>query len=285
MLTTADYLRLPEVAPDAVIRYGADADAFVHLYRPAGAGPHPVAIVLHGGCWEAPYGLEPLGGLCRALAHEGIAAWSVEYRRIGGGGGWPATFGDVAAAADAVRTHAHAHALDPARAIALGHSAGGHLALWLATRASLPAGHALRGAAPLALRGVVGLAAIADLAAARREGICGGDVVAALLGGEPEAVPDRLALGSPAARLPLRVPHRHVVGANDPIVPPPHVRAFVDAARAAGDDARIDVLPHAGHFEPVLPHGAAWPAVRDAARELAGLRPRGGEWQAQRRGS
>jgi acetyl esterase/lipase len=194
-----------------------------------------------------------------------VAVWSLEYRRLGGGGGWPATLQDVAAGADALR--AVAAPLDLGRVLAAGHSAGGHLALWLAARPRLPRGSALWAADPLPVRGVLALAALADLPAAAERGLCG-TAVGELLGAPPEAAPERYAAASPAAMLPIGVPQRHLVGEGDPIVPPDYLAAYVAAARAAGDDARLMVLPGAGHFEPVAPATAAWPAVRAALHEL-----------------
>jgi acetyl esterase/lipase len=283
-LTVTDFLRLPAVKPDAVSRYGDGPDTFGHLHRPAGAGPHPVGIVLHGGCWQAPYDLRPMGSLCAALAREGIAAWSLEYRRLGGGGGWPATFLDVAAGADHLRALADAHALDLSRVVTLGHSAGGHLALWLAARHRLPAHAELATRDPLAVRGVVALAALGDLAEGLRLGLCG-EACGLVLGGAPEPPAGREAQGSPARLLPLGVPHRHIVGAEDTIVPPGYVRAFVESAARAGDDARVQVIADAGHFECASPATVMWPVVLAATRELLGAAEERGEWQAFRRGS
>lgn len=273
-LTVDDYLRLPFMPPGCELRYGPGGEAFGHLYLPADAGPHPVAVVLHGGCWQAEYGLRPLSSLCATLAREGIAAWNLEFRRVGNGGGWPETFEDVAAGADFLRTFASAHGLDLARVIALGHSAGGHLALWLAARHRLPPESALASHSPLPLRGVVSLAGIADLEAGFRQKLCG-DAIEALLGGSPKRIPCRYQQASPAALLPLGVPHRHIVGSEDTIVSPDHVRCFVDAAALAGDAAQLVVLARAGHFEPVVPTSLAWLAVLEAARSLVGFDERG----------
>jgi len=141
-----DYLKLPCVPPQHTYAYGPEASQFGHLYLPPGRGSRPVILVIHGGCWQAEYGLLPMSALCSALAGEGLAVWNLEYRRLGDGGGWPATFHDVAAGADFLRTIAASHELDLDRLVALGHSAGGHLALWLAGRHRLPAGSELASA-------------------------------------------------------------------------------------------------------------------------------------------
>ncbi|HMQ29286.1 MAG TPA: alpha/beta hydrolase [Chloroflexaceae bacterium] len=265
MLTTDDYMALPPGRPDLRAPYGDHPDQFGELYLPPGAGPHPPVVLVHGGCWRAQYGLAPLGPLCEALRAAGYAVWSLEYRRIGGGGGWPATFADVAAGADAL--HGLAAPLDLGRVVAAGHSAGGQLALWLAARPRLPRASALWAADPLPIRGVLALAALADLAAAAGRALCG-TAVPELLGGSPAERPERYAEASPAALLPLGLPHVHLVGAADPIVPPDYLAAFVAAARAAGDDASLTVLPAAGHFEVVAPAPPAWDELLAALRGL-----------------
>jgi acetyl esterase/lipase len=268
MLSVDDYLALPPAAPDARVPYGPGPDQFGELYLPAGPGPHPAVVLIHGGCWRAQYGLAPLGPMCEALRAEGLAVWSLEYRRLGGGGGWPATFADVAAGADALATLGAP--LDLGRVVAAGHSAGGHLALWLAARHRLPPHAALYASTPLPIAGVLALAALGDLAAAARQALCG-TAVPELLGGSPDERPERYAEGSPVALLPLGVPHRHLVGEHDVIVPPAYLRELVGAATAAGDDTTLEVLPGAAHFEVVAPAAHTWPAVRAAARALAGI--------------
>ncbi|GAB4435650.1 MAG: alpha/beta hydrolase [Chloroflexi bacterium OHK40] len=265
MITADEYRTWPTESPDARRAYGPHPDQFGELYLPAGDGPHPVLVLIHGGCWRARYGLEPLGRLCAAVRAEGVAVWSLEYRRIGGEGGWPVTLRDVAAGADALRTLDAP--LDLRRVVAGGHSAGGHLALWLAARPRLPRESPLWSPEPLELRGVLALAALADLEAAARRGLCG-TAVQELLGGEPEQLPERYVNASPTAWLPLGLPQRHLVGAADTIVPPDYLDAIVARARAAGDDARLEVLEGAGHFELVGPHTAAWPAIRSALLAL-----------------
>lgn len=271
MISTAEALALPQPAADHRIAYGPEPLQFGELRLPEGAGPFPVAIVLHGGCWLAAYDLGYVAGLAAELAKEGIATWSVEYRRVGDeGGGWPGTFLDIAAGADLLKTLAKRFPLDLGRVVAVGHSAGGHLALWLAGRHRLPAESTLAAGEPLALRGVLGLAPIADLADYAADEGCGA-AIPDLLGGAPAAVPERLRLASPIAMLPLGLPQRLLVGAADPIVPPAQVRAYAEAASHAGDEVTLVEIPAAGHFEAVVPGSSAWPAVRAAVRGLLGL--------------
>ncbi|HTZ36296.1 MAG TPA: alpha/beta hydrolase, partial [Stellaceae bacterium] len=140
--------------------YGAEASQFGELWLPqAPAGPAPVAVLLHGGCWRASYGLDLMQPLAADLRERGVAVWNIEYRRLGeSGGGYPGTFADVGAAFDALRGLAARYPIDLHRLAAIGHSAGGQLALWAAGRPRLPADSALKTPDPLAPGFVVTLA-------------------------------------------------------------------------------------------------------------------------------
>jgi len=269
LLTSQDLLALPQPPADHTIAYGPAPQQKAELRLPKGPGPHPVVVLVHGGCWETPWGFDHVRSLAAALTAEGYATWSLEYRRLGDpGGGWPGTFEDVGRGADHLREVARAHPLDLDRVVALGHSAGGQLALWLAARPRLPEGSPLRAAKPLPLRGVVSLAGITDLRAGATGGVCG-DAIPRLLGGPPQDHADRLGQSSPIELLPLGVPVRLVCGARDPIVPIDQARAYEAAAKRAGDTVSVEVVEGAGHFELVDPGSSAWPAVRDAVHGLS----------------
>lgn len=275
-MRAADVDSLPVRDPGRRIAYGTDSLHFAELRVPAGRGPFPVAIVVHGGCWYSPYAsLRNSAPLADALASAGVATWNVEYRRYDQpGGGWPGTLRDVADAADHLRRIAASASLDTNRIVAVGHSAGGHLALWLATRATLDAGSPLRTSAPpIALRGVVSVGGIADLREfyPRERATCGVGAVESLLGAVPDSVADRVRAASPSERLPLRVPSLHIAGDGDRISPAAVRDAFAAAARLAGDSAEVITLPDAGHFEPMAPATAAGRAVVEAVLRM--LRP------------
>ena len=214
------------------IPYAPGPHRFGELTLPAGP-PRGVVVVVHGGFWRHAYDLSLGRPLAADLAAAGLAAWNVEYRRVGGGGGWPATFDDVAAAVDALAGPVHEAAgggLPLDRVVALGHSAGGQLAAWLAARPGLPPD--APGAHPrVTLRGAVSQAGVLDLVDAAERGLGQGAVVD-LLGGPPDAVPDRYALASPIARVPIGVPVLGVHGTADDRVP---VRQTERFAAASGD--------------------------------------------------
>ena len=271
LMSASDVVDLPQPEPDHRLSYGEDPLQFGELRLPEGEGPFPVVIVIHGGCWLAEYDLGYMSALAEALTAAGVATWSIEYRRVGDeGGGWPGTFQDVADAADFLLEIALKHNLDLDQTAAVGHSAGGHLALWLAGRKWLDADDPLRGEGPLALNGVVALAGIPDLAAYAAPDGCG-SAVSGLLGGEPGEVVDRVQRASPIAMVPLGVTQALVVGEHDPIVPKTQADSFVDAARQMGDSVAVTTILGAGHFELVDPSHGGFEIIRDAV--LAAVEP------------
>lgn len=230
------------------------------LYLPSGPGPHPVVVLVHGGFWRAAYDRSLMVPLAVDLAARGYAAWNIEYCRLGQpGGGWPGTLEDVAASVDALADLPESLGLDLDRVVSVGHSAGGHLALWLAARPKLPKG--APGADPrVTMKAAVSQAGVADLESGRD---LGQGAARELLGGAPEDVPGRYATASPAALLPLGVPLLCVHGDRDDRVPIEQSEKFVAAARAAGDDAQLATFPGMGHFEVIDPAHPSWRAVAD----------------------
>lgn len=250
----------PAPVADQKIAYGSDEFQFGELRLPKSAGPHPVAIVIHGGCWLSQYGLGYMGHVSAALAEAGVATWNIEYRRVGNpGGGWPGTFEDVAKATDYLREIAGKYSLDLNRVVAVGHSAGGHLALLLGARAQFKKGN------PLRLQGVVSLAGITDL---RKTGTACDKEVIQFTGGEAK---DKAAIydqASPIALLPLGVKQKIVQGEADNIIPMAMATDYVQATKKKNDRAELIVIEKAGHFEIVDPKSAAWPSVQQAVLSL-----------------
>jgi acetyl esterase/lipase len=271
-LTFDDILALPAPTRDHRAEYGFDPQQFGDLRLPARRGGlFAVVVFIHGGCWDSNYDLSHANALAAALVELGVATWNLEYRRLGHvGGGWPGTFLDVAHGVDFVRKLARRHPLDVTRVIVMGHSAGGHLALWSAARARLPTDSPVATADPLRLRGVVSLAGIPDLRAAYERSVCD-TAPGRLLGGSPAVLPDVYAQASASKLVPFRVPQRLLHGSRDATVPVSFSTTHADLARRAGDDARAVVIEDAGHFELICPTSAAWRHVQATVSELLGL--------------
>jgi acetyl esterase/lipase len=247
------------------ISYGDHDEAFGDLWLPERApGPVPVVVLVHGGFWRQEYDLGLMDPLAESLVDAGYAAWNIEYRRVDGAGGYPQTFDDVAAAVDHLAELGDAR-LDLDRVAVVGHSAGGHLAAWIAGRPSLP--DDAPWARP-AVRPVVAFpqAGVLDLVGCAREdlgvGACQG-----LVGGDPEQRPGRYALVSPTELVPIGVPVIAVHGRRDPIVPLSQSETYVDAAVAAGDPAELVVLDDADHMDLIDPGHQAWAVVLDGLRD------------------
>ena len=268
-MQSADILSRSSRPPDLTFSYGRLADHVADLWLPPAEAPRqggqwPLILFLHGGFWRAAYDRRHAGPLAEALAADGLAVCCPEYRRVGQeGGGWPGTFDDIrsavavlpAAVADATERR-----VDGARVVLAGHSAGGHLALWAASRlASMPKPGA--GA-------VVSLAGVCDLAGCYRMGL-GDNAAGDLMGGGPGQFPDRYAVADPSLALPLGRRLSLVHGTSDQRVPWEQSRDFAERARAAGDRVSCVLLPGVGHFELIDPLSGAWPAVQTEFRAAA----------------
>ncbi len=248
---------------DYRIAYGPGAYQFGELWLPDGPGPFPLVIMIHGGCWLASLpGLELQDLTSGDLRARAVAVWNLEYARIGHDeGGWPGTFSDIAAGVDHVRVLADDYPVDISRTVLVGHSAGGHLALWAAARHRIETGP-LAAQTPLPVAGVVSLAGIPDLEAfsADGPGRCGEpDTVTTLIG--PERGANGYGDTSPVRLLPLGLAQTLISGELDAIIPPAFGTSYADAARAAGDPVREVILPDAGHFELIDPAAPAWAVI------------------------
>ncbi len=219
-------------------------------------------VLIHGGSWQARYGKLFMRGLASDLLRRGWGVWNIEYRRVGNGGGWPTTFEDVALAIDHLAELEHPQ-LDLERVSLLGHSAGGHLALWAAGRPNLPAGApgAQDGTPRVRPRHVISQAGVANLSGAYRD--WGGGAARALMGGSPDEVPERYAAGDPMRLLPLEIPALIVHGVRDETVSVELSRSYARAAQAAGGEVELVEIEgepgrHRAHIDP---RGEAWAAV------------------------
>jgi len=245
------------------IRYGDDDLQILELARPPDETALPVVVLVHGGFWSARYDLSLMRPLVPSLTAQGWAVANIEYRSLPvPGSGWPGTFEDVAAAVDAL---AELPELDVGRVITLGHSAGGHLAVWLAGRSRLPVG--APGREPkVVVTGAVSQAGVLDLVAAAGQRL-GGGATQSFLGGSPAEVPDRYAAGSPAELVPIGVPVELVHGRADGNVPVDQSRRYEEAAKEAGDPVTFTEVP-GDHFAIIDPDTEAWAACLAAAHRL-----------------
>jgi len=261
-LTWPDLRARPRGTPDVRIAYGTDPLQRIDLWRPRGAGPHPVVLMVHGGCWQTEIADRRLmDWVAGDLRDAGVAVWNIDYRGVDrAGGGYPGTFHDVAAAADRLRDAAADHDLDLDRLVTVGHSAGGHLALWLAARHRVSPASPLHARDPLPVHHVVSLGGLPDLEAVATspDNGCGTDVVARLVGHRADPFADT----APTALLPLGAQQEIVAGREDRIVPYRFATAYVARATAAGDDVRLHTPPATGHVELIAPGSAAWALAR-----------------------
>ena len=266
LMVWPDLLERPRPEPDRSFAYGESSLQVADLWLPGGAGPHPVVLMVHGGCWQSDVAdRRIMSWIADDLRRRGIAVWNIDYRGVDReGGGYPGTFLDAATAADALRAEAPRHNLDISRLVAAGHSAGGHLALWLAARPRLPQRSPLRAGDPIPIHAVISLGGLPDLEeAARPPGSgCGTEVIARLTGGryDDTSVP-RLA--------PLGVPQVLVNGLQDRIIPTFYAEGYADPMRSAGDEVRVRTLDGTGHVELIAPESVAWAvAVEEIERAL-----------------
>lgn len=256
--------------------YGGDPSQWGELFLPESAGggaPRGVVVVIHGGYWRSKYGAELGEPLALDLAEHGMAAWNLEYRRVGNGGGWPRTFTDVLAGIDKLGELAASHALDLSKVVALGHSAGGHLAVWAAGRDRLgPLGletehcELAAGSGGVRLAGVVSQSGVLNLAEAEELNLSNG-AVANLLGGPSSEFPGRHRCADPVAALPLGVPVYAVHAAEDEDVPLRMSASYVAASAGAPVPARLVVVP-GDHFALIDPAAAAYVKCRELVHGL-----------------
>ncbi|MET0858422.1 MAG: alpha/beta hydrolase [Telluria sp.] len=273
-MNLADYLALSGPAPTARIAYGSAPSQYAELFRPAGAGPFPVVVLVHGGCWTIKFGgIEQMRNLAGALAAQGIAVWNVEDRRADeDGGGYPGTYQDINAALDMLGTQAARNRLDLSRIVAVGHSAGGQLVQWIAGRARIPASSPLFQRDPLPVREIISLGGLADLRNERDliKSSCGRDTVQ--LAGEPSSTrPDVFADTNAAELIPNGSRTVLITGELDTVSPPRAAHDYAARARKAGDQASVIILPGASHYDEVAAGSPSFKLVLAAIRKALGL--------------
>ena len=275
-MTLTQYLALTGPAPTAHIAYGSAASQYAELFLPAGPGPFPVAVLVHGGCWTVEFGgIGQMRNIAGALVASGIAVWNVEYRRVDEpGGGYPGMYQDLNGALAALQAQAPHYHLDTGRLVAIGHSAGGQLVQWLAGRARIAPGSPLYQADPLPVSHVISLGGLADLRGQRQliQHSCDRDVEQ--LTGTPTAQrPDVYADTNAADLMPNGSTTVLVNGQYDTVSPPPTAQAYAALATAAGDRASTVVLPDASHYDEVAASSPSWPLILPLIQQALDLTP------------
>ena len=272
LMTWPDLTSRPRPEPTMEILWGDLPTDIVDLWIPSGEGPYPVVVMVHGGCWQKSIADRTLmNWMAEGLRQRGWAVWNIEYRGVDEpGGGYPGTFRDVGAAADELIERAEALNLDLSRVTGIGHSAGGHLVLWLAARSGLSEASELYVSNPLRCQGLVVSGGLADLEASRPVTLpsCLDAVYDRLTGPASALRPDPLTDTSPARLLPIGVPFVSVNGTDDRIAPPRLGDGLTQKAQEAGDSASLIVVPETGHVELVAPDTEAF---RIQADVLAGF--------------
>jgi acetyl esterase/lipase len=252
-----EILTLKPPPADVRLAYGSDASQFGDLRLPAGKGPFPVAMNIHGGFWRAKYDLLHAGHLCAALSGKGVATWNLEYRRFGNpGGAWPGTFEDIVNGYRFLPQIAKRYDLDAGKILVMGHSVGGQLALCLAA-------HEPSVTRAVSLAGVVDLQRSFDLHLSH-------DAVVEFLGGKPTEVLDHYREADPMR---LAIPHATQVlvhGAADTVVPVEFSRRYVEAKKKTGENVALIEIAKADHYDLIDPRSAAWPKVEGAVLKLVG---------------
>lgn len=276
-ISLSDFIAINRPAPSVVLSYGAADSQAVDVFVPPGDGPHPVAILIHGGCWRdlPAAGREQLRHVGAELVKQGIAVWSVGYRRADeSGGGYPSTFQDVAKAIDKLQAEAGRYHFDLSRTVLVGHSAGGHLALWASVRDHIPAGSPLHTARPFLPGAVVSLAGIGDLKgfAVLVPVLCGPGIIERLV--PQNAAVSPYAEVSPAELPPSRGRVVMISGILDRLVPPYVADDYARRMQKkyAKEIELIDI-PGAGHFDLVTPGSKAWDEVQLRVLEALRMSP------------
>ena len=251
--------------PNETISYGDAATQKVDLWLPKGKGPHPTVLMVHGGCWKTEIAdRRIMNWIADDLRKRGIAVWNIDYRGVDReGGGYPGTFLDAAAAADALRSNAARFNLDISPLVATGHSAGGHLALWLAARPRIAADSKLRTPDPIRIDTVVSLGGLPDLelAATPPGSGCGTEVIEKLVGPATLSSRNVYADTSVPRLAPLGVRQVLVNGRQDRIIPTDYAYDYERKMRAAGDKVSVRMLDRTGHVELIAPETEAWAAA------------------------
>ena len=272
LLSWGDLLSQDKPTPSVSISTGDGETDIVDLWLPETPGPHPVVVMVHGGCWQKAVADRTLMNYAAEdLRQRGLAVWNIEYRGVDeAGGGYPGTYQDVSKAVDALRDHAETYDLDLNRVAGTGHSAGGHLVTWLAARAALPEDSPLFNADPLRLNGVVNSGGLADLEVSVKvtQFDCLGSIIDDLTGPPSDTRPDVFSDTSPARLLPIPGRFVSVSGDMDRISPPGLAHALAAKDKSAGGTGEALIVAGNNHVDLIAPGTAAWDAQAELLQEM-----------------
>ena len=255
----ADVDALPATKPKLTAAYGSDPLQVGELRLPPGKGPFPVVEVIHGGCWTKGFATRRnTAALASALTAKGFATWNIEYRQVGDpGAGWPGTFKDWAAATDYLRILAKSQPISLQNVAVIGHSAGAHAALWIASRANLPSSSEAGSKNPLPIKIAVAIDGPGELApfVGFDAEVCGKPVIAPLLGGAPKEQAERYRLASPIDNLPVKT-REYLVSSI--VLTSDAAEHFRSVAASKGQSVRVLNVMNGGHFDIIAPGSPAW---------------------------
>ena len=260
-----DLLSRPKPAPDATVSYGKDTLQVVDVWQPKGTGPHPAVIMIHGGCWQTEIAeRDIMNWIADDLRAHGVGVWNIEYRGVDRGGGYPGTYLDVGAAADLFMAKRAEYGFrTDAPVVTIGHSAGGHLSLWLARRSALAKGDALRGPKPLTVDLAISQGGLPDLRAQTTlpDHGCGNEAAMAMAGATPEA--PEFERTSPPEMPKGRARELQFNNDLDSIAPPAFGKAY---------GAKMVTTPNEGHAELIAPETVSWGKQRAEILKVFGLK-------------
>ena len=262
-----DLTTRPQPQPDVTLSYGPDPLQVIDIWQPAASGSSPAVIMIHGGCWQTEIAERDLmNWIADDLRRQGVGVWNIEYRGVDRNGGYPATFLDVGQAADLFREKAKQYNLRTDKVITIGHSAGGHLSLWLANRPNLPLSEPIRGKNPIKIDLAISQGGLPDLKAAsqRIEHPCGTTAPLAMLGRDAS-------ITSPPEMNPGAARQVLFYNTLDKIAPPDYARAYMKTMAAKNISASLIETPAEGHVELIAPDSESWTRQRTLILKEFGL--------------
>jgi acetyl esterase/lipase len=274
LLTPKDILLLKYKPADHRLMYGEHKLQFGYLRLPEKAGPHPIVVVIHGGCWMSKFAnIDFMSPFAEALTKSGVATWNIEYRTIDQEGGWPNTFLDVGKAIDHLKQLSLQYNLDLNNVVVVGHSAGGHLALWAAGRHKLPNTSEVYVGDPMPVSAVINLAGPGDLRSflSLEKTACGCKVISSLLASDKHTEKERYAEASPYELLPLNIRQVLIAGEFDKAAPIEMMLNYLDAALKLGDAINLISIKGCGHFDLIAPGSKAFDIVQAQILEIMQL--------------